>query len=691
MDAQCPSVRGNAWLIALAMLPILASCDFTGSTVTQRDVIVSGTLLDDDGVPVTETTVHVLASDAETSSGAHGSGGLGRHNAGNAVDCAPPGVDVVAWSCSDGEGRFSLAFTTTGSSFDLVARRGFRVVRVPFTVTGIARPGTPVTIDLGDRHLPDLDPVEDLDAAIRFALPGLHDYSLVTFPDEKVVADLLSAASSTDSAPRYVGVPLRDADGTVRMAFPLTAYHHDLRLPEAAACEAEVTPKQVVGGLTCVAVQGPSLTFQGLPPWSDATLADAIAFPEEYAPDIVDPVTGDLNESSFQPSIVSLIQSGASGERMSVAGYYFGPSLESPSAFQSLRVTLEAMVDRRTTERLMQAAGEDTYVVFSHADYDPPDIHGAPPPFSHPGEETSSSGGHAGSVHHGAHAHRDHGSTSPEGSTSADVSPLAHMGPLDGPRIARLVAQMVADVTIYDRRRDNPVVQAGWWTRADHAANLQDLVFTWMQLYADAPPERTSLEQWSNAFVLRTRIGRYWALTRASAQALDTNDSACGGVPTLMDEYRQRSPTTVQDDDLEFWAWWTNSSRYVTFNADGEFVSGTLGCAYVGRLGETGRDGNVSWTHLSALSLDMTAYVFIHETGHLINGTHRTAATVRRSQRCNLLGFIPIGPTGPSLHHWFVDGEENTLCFARTEDGDAVARNMTRVAEFLHDLLPEAQ
>ncbi len=667
--------RSFAWLASFVLLSYLSACDQSPVTNVERDVNVTGTLLDDDGEAWAGATVYVPADGADATQLAGHRVEAHRSNTGG---CDTPGTPVIVWVCTDVDGRFALSFTSTATDFEVVARKDFRVLRVPFDVpTGVV-PGAPATIDLGDRRLPDLDPVEDLRSAIRFALPGLHDFSLVAFPDEKVVFELENAMQATDGGARYIGVPLRDADGTLIPSFQLTVYHHDLRLPEAASCPGDLVAQQVGDTLGCTPVEGPSRTFQGVPVWSDDQFREAVLFEEEYRPLFVDPETEQLKEAQFQPSIVSLITEGPDGQGTSVAGFYFGPGLESPAGFQSLRSALETVIDPKLTERLVQAAGANAYVVFSLADYDVPEEHGGPP-YRHPDDGLDATA----STHDHHVVHTAHGVSLP------GVQPLGHVGTIDGPRISRMVAQMVADVTIYDRRRSNPVVQAGWWSRADHAANVQDLAFTWLQIYDDAPAGLTTLDQWSNAFILRTRIGRYWALTEASAQALDFNDESCANAPSLIDEYRQRSPNAFRDDELEFWGWWTNTRRYATFNAQGQLErTGPLGCAWIGTLGETGRDRNVSWTHLSFQTLDNTAATFAHETGHLLDGTHTTTATIRRSHRCNLLGFIPVGPTGPSLHHWRIEGTVRTLCFARTEDGDTSKRNMTRVAEYLHELLP---
>ena len=658
------TTRTFAWTALLGAALLLAACDLDELVSLPREVSLAGVLLDDDGAAWADATVYVVADDGAQATS------LTRNQSAEAT-CDEPGTTVVVWGCTDADGRFSLAFTTQQSQFDLIGRKNVRVLRVPFELPATLVPGAPTTVDLGDRRLPDLDPVEDLRSAIAFALPGLNDYSLVPFPDEKVVVGLQDAMQVSDGSPRYVGVPLRDADGTVLQQFQLTVYHHDLRLPEAATCPSDVIAQQVGDALGCAPVAGPSRTFQGVPVWTDDQLGEVVLFPEEYEPLFIDSASGQLREDQFQPSVVSLIDEGRDGSMTSVAGFYFGPGLASPSGFQSLRSVLETVIDPKLTERLVESAGPDTYLVFSLADYDVPDEHGDHP-IGHPDEDVATT----------AHEHGAHSATLP------GVQPLAHVGTVDGPRVSRLVAQMVADTTIYDRRRTNPLVQPSWFSRADHSANVQDMAFTWLQIYGDAPSALTTLEQWSNAFILRTRVGRYWALTEASARDFEFPANSCVTSPSLVNAFRERSPASFRDDTLEFWGWWTNTTRYATFNTSGVMTStGALGCAYVGTMGNTGRERNVSWTHLSFQTLDNTAATFVHETGHLINGSHATNATIRSSHRCRLIGIFPVGPTGPSLHHRRIAGTERTLCFARTEAGDTAKRNMTRVAEYLHGIL----
>jgi len=655
---RVPRVPLLATLTLIALLLVISACD-TSALGIPREVTVTGVVLDDDGSAFANATVTL-----ETIAAAAGAAAV--RSAATQDGCAAPVSTVAAWTCTDATGAFSVVVTTAASELAFTARRGFRLLRFTFEApTGIV-PGRPERVDLGERRLPDLDPVEDLRTAIGIALPGLRDYSLVAFPDSKVVADLQAHIGSGDD-PIYVQLPVRDADGRLDQTFVFTAYHHDLRRPEAAECSGATA---LVGALACTPVMGASATFQGVPAWDDERLGDAVAFPEEYAPLFLD---GDrLREDRFQPSVISLIGEGPDASRTSVAAFYFGPALAAPSGLQSLRSVLEPVHGTALTERLVSRVGADTYLVYSLAEYDVPDEH-VDHANGHPEAAPSSSAVHSAHV-----------------AASTDVAPLGHVG-IDGPGISTLVAQMVADTTIYDRRLSNPWVQPGWVTRADHAANLQDLTFTWLQVYADAPSNRTTLERYSNAFIVRTRIGRYWVLTETSAGQFAFPANTCSTSPALIETYRDLSPSTYRDDDLEFWAWWTNTDRYATFDANGNLVAtGDLGCAFVGTMGTTGRTGNASWTHLSFQTLDNTSATFIHETGHLLNGSHRTTATTRPSQRCSLLGIIPIGPTGPSLHARRVAGLTRTLCFARTEAGDTTARNMTRVAEYLHDLLPRS-
>lgn len=659
MSARRPNGTPVALACLLVLAALLAACDGTALTIP-RDITVTGMVLDDDGTAFANATVTFEGGGATTSTTL-----VRAQSAG--VGCDAPVASVLAWTCTDASGAFELTFATSERRLLFTARNGFRLVRFSVDVPSGGVAGLPQRIDLGERRLPDLDPVEDLRTAIAIALPGLRDYTLLQFPDDKVVFALETLMKEGSETPIVVRLPVRDADGRVDQGFAFTVYHHDLRLATASTCDGAAQ----AGGLACSAVEGASATFQGVPAWDDESLADAVRFPEEYRSLLVD---GDrLREESFQPSVVSLIGEGPDASMTSLAAFYFGQDLAAPSGLQSLRSVLETVHGPKLTERLVDAAGASNYLVYSLADYDVPDEH------------VDHANGHPERL---SAAHSTHAAHGGDAGTSGHVTRLGHVG-IDGPGFATLVAQMVADTTIYDRTLDNPRVQPGWVSRADHAANLQDLAFTWLQIYADAPAGTTTLQSNSNAFVVRTRIGRYWALTEASARAFAFPANTCGTSPALIETYRDRSPSTMRDDDLEYWAWWTNTNRYATFDANGNLLAtGDLGCAFVGAMGLTGRDGNVSWTHLSFQTLDNTSATFAHETGHLLNGSHRTTATTRASQRCRLLGFIPIGPTGPSLHARRVAGTTRTLCFARTETGDTTARNMTRIAEYLHDLLP---
>ena len=193
--------RSIAWIALLGAFLLLAACDLDELTGLPRDVSLVGALLDDEGDPWADATVFVADDGGAATSAA-------RADVANGGDCDAPSTDVLAWGCTDAEGRFELTFSTQRTQFELVGRKSFRVVRIPVEVPASLLPGTPATIDVGDQRPPDLDPVADLRAAIGFVLPGLHDYSLVTFPDEKVVADLEAASRSTDGRPKYVGVPL---------------------------------------------------------------------------------------------------------------------------------------------------------------------------------------------------------------------------------------------------------------------------------------------------------------------------------------------------------------------------------------------------------------------------------------------------------------------------------------------------
>jgi hypothetical protein len=232
---------------------------------------------------------------------------------------------------------------------------------------------------------------------------------------------------------------------------------------------------------------------------------------------------------------------------------------------------------------------------------------------------------------------------------------------------------MVADPTVVDAVSGEHLVRH-FHARADAAANRQDLFFAYVQLSdSEAPAGLTMLDQWSNAFSVRTRVGGYRRLSPAGQATFAFPELSCANEDSLMQAYgaRSRDRTTLAN---EYWMWWTNTDIY----------PGGWGCANLAGLHKTPQKGSVAWVGLRHSTLETVAQSFMHETGHLINGTHSAAAPF---QRCSLLGAMPVGVIGPSIMGGTLDRNLRTNCFAPTPAYATKLSNMTRVAQYLHTRL----
>jgi hypothetical protein len=141
---------------------------------------------------------------------------------------------------------------------------------------------------------------------------------------------------------------------------------------------------------------------------------------------------------------------------------------------------------------------------------------------------------------------------------------------------------MVADPTVFDAATGEPLVP-NFHARADAAANRQDVFFAYVQLSdSEAPAGLTMLDQWSNAFSVRTRVGGYRRLSAAGQAAFGFPALPCANEDSLMQAYqaRSRNRTTL---DNEYWMWWTNTDIY----------PGGWGCANV--AGSTRRRATAPW------------------------------------------------------------------------------------------------
>lgn len=478
---------------------------------------------------------------------------------------------------------------------------------------------------------------QELRDALGEALPDLERYELVEV-DEAQVREALQSEMTTgsgDREPVHVQLPILRADGTVADK-TWTAYHVNVRglqgpyTPDGfqVQTEAFALPNDLP------AVGSASSTFQGVP--ADLTVTEVLAMFEAQDP---------LDESQLQPSVLNLIGDGIEG------AYYGDPENPAAHVIERLDSVLEPAFGPAEADRLASLVPEN-YLIYRHEDFQPPVEHGEttfePITIGLAGEGD----GHD----HDAHAHGDG----------------------DGPRSELHAATrtlrpvMVADSTVYDPDTRSWLV-SHWFDRVDAAANRQN-AFLWLanlELDTDAPG--TDFPD-DNRVLVRTEVGGYLVLTEFGADQIDYPANSCSGSPNFINEVRGLSRDTLSHPN-EYWMWWTT-------NYGG-------GCGYISTLGATPRDGAVAWSGYGSGTVDWTSFVFMHESGHIIGGTHQTNAPgspeTRDSHRCELFGFWEIGPTGPSLMS-YASGQR-TYCFAQTEVdfgvGDTI-KNLTKVADYLH-------
>jgi hypothetical protein len=597
-------------VLVLAVLIALTACDLT--ELLQVDL--TGQLLDAGGAPVAGAVVFVHGDGV--------AGGLATSQAGG--DCQAPSEDALASTCTDAQGRYTLRVTTplVGALTLVFERLYWRAART--IDLGLRVPGEP--IEVPDTRFEELAPVAELEAAVRYALPSVARFELITLNTEKEIVDLTNhaGAAGADVAPLNLTLPILQPDGTQQF-IPWTAYHHDVREEGILDCAIDAETFQDVD---CEEVAGPSLTFQGVP-WLDAQEIRNV-FIGETEKNLSD-------EAEFQLSVVHVI-----GDELDAT--YYGRQLtapHTPSSLQGLRSVLDVHYDAETVERLL-AGGGANYLLHNQVDL----VVGI--------EDVDL---HLDAVPTGAAAQ---GAGDP-------IAPANHFLE-DGIKVLRPV--MVADSTVYDAEARVRLVP-NYFARVDAVANRQDLFFAVVQLSAvDAPASLTSLTAWSNAFAVRTRIAGYRRLTESGQAKLSFPTEACSGPGDLIDAYRQlsRDSTTV---DNEYWMWWTNTDAY----------PGGWGCAYTGVLGRTPRDYAVGWTSFRNYTLETVGQTFMHETGHILDAVH---GAVTPSHRCRLLGIFEFGVTGPSIMGGTSDRNLRTHCFAVTPPTATSLRNLTRVAEHLH-------
>lgn len=489
-----------------------------------------------------------------------------------------------------------------------------------------------------------ITPERSLRQAVSRALPGLRSFQLINLDDGALIKQLLELARTPRETPIFLSIPVIDTRNSIRN-LSWTVYHNNVRDPAAESCTVDLSRE----GIDCQPVEGPSLTYRGLPdlPYKDflELMTRARVNPAEASKELAD-------ETRYQFSLVGLVSN-------QLVGTYAGAALEAPSVIQGLTSVLSPRYGQKATADLL-ASVDLNYLLYNRLFYNEPLEMPAPP------VTTSVSG-----LHH--HAHHEHHTPRDRVDGVSALKPQSHFDEFDDWPVVR--PMMVADSTIWDAVTQTRLVD-DYFERVDYAANAQDTAFNWFQIWSDAPTNISNLA-YSNTLVVRTQIGGYWRLTPTGQAQISFPSDSCGGSGSFIQILQNLSPNTKQLDN-EYWAWWTNHDF------------GPLGCAFVGTFGNSGRDGAISWQNISQQTLDATASTFMHETGHLMNGTHNATAphpTTTDSQQCRLIGLLPLGPTGPSLNRPRIAGTTRTSCFAPTLGSDTTKKNLTRIAEHMHNAL----
>lgn len=475
---------------------------------------------------------------------------------------------------------------------------------------------------------PTETPDAELRSTVEGALPDMERFELVEVDDGPIVEELEGLVAGGTEGPVHVDLPVLRADGSVGEK-TWTAYHVDVRREFLFN---ERLPEAV--GMAPEQPQEPSRTFRGIP---EMTLQEIHAM-------VAEPIA--LDETEIQPSVLNLVGDGLEG------AYYGNPESEAVQVIEKIDSLLQPHVGTDEARRLA-ALSEANSLVYRQQDCQPPVEHGEiPAPVEFVNVET--------------HAESDDAHDQAVRDTTADVHatcPFETVHPV-----------MVADSTVYDPETGTWLV-SNWFDRVDAAANRQDAYLLFSNIGPDVPSSASDLATDNNRLLMRTEIAGYLVLTEFGKSQISYPSSTCGGAGSFVDVVRQLS-TSNPNAENEYWMWWTKQ------------YGG--GCAYISTVHRTPNDYAVGWSGYGGGSTDWTSYVFTHESGHILGGTHRTNAPgspeTYDSHRCTIFGSWEIGPTGPSLMS-YASGTR-TSCFAVTDSDDGLPKkNLTKSAEFLHSVL----
>jgi hypothetical protein len=199
----------------LALLAALVAVLATACIPTPPATEFTGQLLDADGAVVSGAVVFV-ADDAGSASARVG---RSHFHIDETSGCQTPSEAYLVQTCTDAEGGFTLALPSPApSSVRLVFERSYW--RTVLVVEPLVQGGR-VTVT---PTLPALEPDDELEAAVRFALPTLEDFELIFLNDEKAILDLIAHAGTPDAnvEPIHLLLPIRQPDGTVSSSGPPT-------------------------------------------------------------------------------------------------------------------------------------------------------------------------------------------------------------------------------------------------------------------------------------------------------------------------------------------------------------------------------------------------------------------------------------------------------------------------------------
>ncbi len=469
---------------------------------------------------------------------------------------------------------------------------------------------------------------EKLREAIAEVLPQLKEFKLVQFDDRGVIDRIKELAEKGAfervEKPIQVELPVLLRDGV--QDYPFIAYPHNVysdpeepnrRGVPVIAFNGNGEDEKVIQTL-----QGPSLTFQGMPDLSEEELIKLVEGDDRKQL---------ADESRYQPSVISVI-----GNSLEAA--YYGPNAaDGGSILESLDSLLGMHYGEDEVKRLT-ALVDENYLVYNQSDFQPP---------------------------------VEHGETFPPDQKERRLAGQSHIRHVAGKPLNWV---MVADDTVYDPDTGTWLV-SNWFARTASAANRANFYWRWAQIGPKIPNSATTLPAsvgfYNNSISIRSILREYRVLTPFGKSILNNPGQLCGGANHYLNEVRKISHNSERFPN-ELWMWWT------------KHYGG--GCAYISTLHRAPRDYSVGVSGYGNGTTDWVSFIAMHEGGHIIGGTHNTNAPgspeTRDSHRCRFLGFINFGPTGPSLMSYA--GGTRTYCFALTDADGSPKKNTTKVAEFLY-------